>query len=66
MIAFFFQNANKSTMAHSTKHCVTESVQCIILGGSLSPAISKEVTGNRKNCLINVKLIDKVSMKRAP
>ena len=53
-------------MTHSTKHCVTESVQCIILGGSLSPAISKEVTGNRKNCLINVKLIDKVSMKRAP
>ena len=44
-------------MTHSTKHCVTESVQCIILGGSLSPAISKEVTGNRKNCLINVKLI---------
>ena len=44
-------------MTHSTKHCVTESVQCIILGGSLSPATSKEVTGNRKNCLINVKLI---------
>ena len=53
-------------MALSTKRCVTESVQCIILAGSLSPAISKEVTGNRKNCLINVKLINKESMKRVP
>ena len=57
------QNAKKSTVAHSTKHCVTDIVQCIILGGSLSPAKSKEATDNRKKLFNNKMSMEACALK---